>query len=165
MDDGRHFTDYRPNCHLNNLVRTNNNANNSFQYRMFLTHNANNLMDMNRTHACQKNCCGPCQPPYQSGTTMRETRAMVSSSNVAGSGSVACGTKISSDPSIPAHTTEPLSCSQWNVGYANKLQNCCVPTQAAANAYPADRSAAAVKRLSVPGGGVPLTGGDPNFYS
>ena len=24
MDDGRHFTDYRPNCHVNNLVRANN---------------------------------------------------------------------------------------------------------------------------------------------
>ena len=24
MDDGRHFTDYRSNCHINNLVRSNN---------------------------------------------------------------------------------------------------------------------------------------------
>ena len=41
MDDGRHFTDYRPSCHVNNLVRSNNAVLNSHEYRMFLTHNAN----------------------------------------------------------------------------------------------------------------------------
>ena len=107
MDDGRHFTDYRPNCHLNNLMRANQQTNNSFQYRMFLTHNANHIMQQNR---------------------------------------------------------KPLSCSQWSVGHANRLKNCCVPTPAAADTYPVDDSVVAVKRLTVPGGGVPLTGGDPHFY-
>ena len=40
MDDGRHFTDYRSNCHFNNLVRANNAVMNSHDYRMFLTNNA-----------------------------------------------------------------------------------------------------------------------------
>ena len=35
MDDGRHFTDYRSNCHFNNLVRANNAVMNSHDYRMF----------------------------------------------------------------------------------------------------------------------------------
>ena len=56
MDDGRHFTDYRGNCYVNNLIRANNNTFNSYQYRMFLTQNADNMMQMNRTNACQKNC-------------------------------------------------------------------------------------------------------------
>ncbi len=55
MDDGRHFTDYRPNCHVNNLVRSNNATLNSHEYRMFLTHNAGKLMDLNRTYTTQKN--------------------------------------------------------------------------------------------------------------
>ena len=63
MDDGRHFTDYRPNCHTNNVVRTNNKVNNSFQYRMFLTHNASDLMELNNKYSCQKNCCGSCANP------------------------------------------------------------------------------------------------------
>ena len=29
MADGRHFTDYRPNCHTNNLLRADNNIGNS----------------------------------------------------------------------------------------------------------------------------------------
>ena len=45
MDDGRHFTDYRANCHVNNLVRANNKILNSHEYRMFLTHNAKKIMD------------------------------------------------------------------------------------------------------------------------
>ena len=47
MADGRFFTDYRPNCYTQNLIRSKNGLNNSFQYRMFLTHNAENLMDIN----------------------------------------------------------------------------------------------------------------------
>ena len=60
MADGRHFTDYRPNCHTNNLLRADNEIGNSFQYRSFLTENAETLMDKNREIACAKNCCTPC---------------------------------------------------------------------------------------------------------
>ena len=63
MDDARHFTDYRPNCHVNNLVASNNGILNSFEYRMFLTHNANNLMELNRSYAVQKNGNGECKQP------------------------------------------------------------------------------------------------------
>lgn len=59
MDDGRHFTDYRPNCHFNNLVRANNAITNSHDYRMFLINNANKLMNLNLSYASQKNGCGP----------------------------------------------------------------------------------------------------------
>ena len=72
MADGRHFTDYRPSCHINNIIRTGNNVMNSFQYRLFLTRNANELMDINRQYACKKNCCGPCQEPYHSINTLPE---------------------------------------------------------------------------------------------
>ena len=50
MDDARHFTDYRPNCHLNNTLKANNKTFNSFQYRMFLTHNANKHYRNIRNH-------------------------------------------------------------------------------------------------------------------
>jgi hypothetical protein len=60
MADGRHFTDFRPNCHINNLLRADNEIGNSFQYRLFLSENAETLMDKNREIACSKNCCTPC---------------------------------------------------------------------------------------------------------
>ena len=154
MDDGRHFTDYQPNCHLNNLMRSNNATNNSFQYRMFLTQNANKIMDINRKQACEKNCCAPCQPPYQSGTMMRETQADVSATAVPGNRSVPCGPRMSSDPTTVAHSSQPLSCTQWSVGNSNSVKNCCVPTQEAVNMFiPPD---VAIRRLTSPGGGKPL---------
>ena len=60
MADGRHFTDYRPSCHVNDLLRNDNNISNSFQYRSFMTHNAETIMDKHRQIACSKNCCTPC---------------------------------------------------------------------------------------------------------
>lgn len=61
MSDGRHFTDYRPNCDVDILVQRDNDITNSFSYRKFLQSKANTLMDLNRDHACKKNCCGPCE--------------------------------------------------------------------------------------------------------
>ena len=72
MDDGRHFTDYRSNCHINNLVRSNNAISNSHQYRMFLTHNGERLINLNRAYTTQKNNCGDCDEtmlPEQSTTS------------------------------------------------------------------------------------------------
>ena len=40
MSDGRHFTDFRPNCTINNMLRVQNKVANSYEYRMFLTRNA-----------------------------------------------------------------------------------------------------------------------------
>ena len=77
MDDGRHFTDYRPNCHVNNLVRTNNAVINSHNYRMFLTHNGQKLMTLNRGYASEKNSCAPCQEPYHQGTMLPEQSVQV----------------------------------------------------------------------------------------
>ena len=60
MDDARHFTDYRPNCLVNNHIKSENKIMNSYEYRMFLTRNANKLIDLNRGYATEKNSCGPC---------------------------------------------------------------------------------------------------------
>ncbi len=60
MDGGRHFTDYRPNCYLNNLVRMSNNITSSYDYRQYLIHNADKLMDMNRNYAKEMNGCNEC---------------------------------------------------------------------------------------------------------
>ena len=39
MSDSRFFTSYAPECHVNDLIRADNNISNSFQYRQFLQQN------------------------------------------------------------------------------------------------------------------------------
>ena len=61
MDDARHFTDYRPNRDINNLIRLNNDIVNSHTYRSFLTRNGQKIIDLNKKMSCVRNCCGPCK--------------------------------------------------------------------------------------------------------
>ena len=60
MADGRHFTDFRPNCALNNGLRVQNKLVNSYEYRMFLTRNAEDIMSVNGQYAMDKNACKTC---------------------------------------------------------------------------------------------------------
>ena len=72
MADGRHFTDYRPNCHLNNGIRFSNNMKNTFDYRRFLTNNADELMKINASVAYERNGCASCKEPYHQNTMLPE---------------------------------------------------------------------------------------------
>ena len=58
MDDGRHFTDYRPNCYLDTLVSIPSKSN--YEARQFMIHNGSDIMKANYQNAYQKNSCGPC---------------------------------------------------------------------------------------------------------
>lgn len=60
MDDGRHFTDYRPRCVVDGTIRSQNNINNNFDYRMFLINNGVKMMELNRYDAYKKNKCENC---------------------------------------------------------------------------------------------------------
>jgi hypothetical protein len=60
MADGRHFTDYRPSCDLNNVIKQDNQISNSFDGRLFLQRNASEIMDINKKDACVKNCNREC---------------------------------------------------------------------------------------------------------
>lgn len=71
MADGRHFTDYRPRCDINYLYPRDV-AMSSYDYRMYLTHNAENIMSKDREAAYRKNVCGPCMEPYEVGTMLPE---------------------------------------------------------------------------------------------
>ena len=125
MADGRHFTDYRGNCYVNNLIRNNNNIFNSFQYRSFLTNNAKNLMELNKAYACQKNCCGPCQQPYEVGTMLPTETNTTCNSGL-------CGTTKMMDinKNNPTHNNRKLHCNQWPTDLPyNMPKNCCTPAK------------------------------------
>tara|TARA_Y100001970_G_C14216765_1_gene850138 strand:+ start:600 stop:1133 length:534 start_codon:yes stop_codon:yes gene_type:complete len=72
MADGRNFTDYRQSGVVNNLLRTKSNSFNSHEYRMFLTRNAKQIIDLNRNMAFERNRVGPCMEPYNIGTMLPE---------------------------------------------------------------------------------------------
>ena len=72
MADGRHFTDYRPNCDLNNKGDLNSN-----EYRNHLIRDAEKIMKSNKDLMCEKNCCGVCMEPYNVGTMLPEKTKIV----------------------------------------------------------------------------------------
>lgn len=61
MADGRHFTDYSPRCATNFEALPA--PMSSFDYRMYLTQNAEKLMQKNSEHALKANLCAPCVSP------------------------------------------------------------------------------------------------------
>jgi hypothetical protein len=76
MADGRHFTDYRPRCDINYLYPRDQ-AVSSYDYRMYLTHQAEQLMAADRAATYRKNVCGPCVEPYAVGTMLPEQTKVI----------------------------------------------------------------------------------------
>ena len=162
MDDGRHFTDYRPNCHVNNLVRANNAMLNSHQYRMFLQHNGNKLMSLNRTYACQKNCCGPCNPK----STMLPEQSIQQCNNRS------CNTDFVNQNGLGIgrrYDTNSQECGNWPENMpVGQPSNCCADTNSLFNYYNQIDSKAQgdlISRNTVPSGGNAMGGGDPAAYN
>ena len=57
MSDGRIMTDYRQSDTVNDMIRLNNNVLSSNQYRQFLIHNADSIMNINSQYINEKNSC------------------------------------------------------------------------------------------------------------
>ena len=68
MADGRIFTDYEPNCELNNTIQGEHQIKNSYVYRQYLINNAESLIDRNRTVNAAQNGCSACQNPLKDST-------------------------------------------------------------------------------------------------
>ena len=163
MDDGRHFTDYRPNCAVNNLIRANNQAVNSFTYKKFLTDNAEKIMQMNRAYACQKNCCGPCSK--KSTQLPHETEVVCNKRT--------CSTRVVNPNGVGQGRSygQPESESKCE-GFMNGLPykqpyNCCASDKNLFNYYDdvSSKAQGAFTRHTVPSGGDVFQGGDPKAYN
>jgi hypothetical protein len=72
--DYRLFTDWRPRCSTQYMDMINNNLPSSLEYRMFLTHNTDELIKKNAVKAYMKARCGPCvdNPDWNTGTMLPE---------------------------------------------------------------------------------------------
>ena len=63
MSDARVFTDYNPNCELNNYIQKKYNITNAHEYRAFLQKNAEKIIEDNAKCFEQKDCklCPVCK--------------------------------------------------------------------------------------------------------
>lgn len=160
MADGRHFTDYRPRCFSQYLVTPNGNFPSSFDYRMYLTRNANEIMKKNVLDAYRTNVCGPCVEPYNVGTMLPEQTVQTCNERT-------CSFK-SNDPNglgLGRFTgkgqanvrDEFLQQKKAEQEYFKSNNNCCAPAIDNLYLYPIDGvTHNSYERYSVPGGGVPF---------
>lgn len=61
MDDGRAFTDYRPSCYIDDVLRIQNGIKNSYDYRQFLINNGSKLINNIRLYNIKKSSCNQCE--------------------------------------------------------------------------------------------------------
>lgn len=59
MNDSRYFTQHTGNQIMNDTIKSNENIQSNFDYRMYLTHKGDEMIKTNQTKAC--NQCGTCQ--------------------------------------------------------------------------------------------------------
>jgi len=60
MDDARAFTDWRPSSSVDDMIRYSNNVMSSYEYRQFLIHNGNKIMNVNMKYTEDKLGCNNC---------------------------------------------------------------------------------------------------------
>lgn len=156
MSDGRHFTDYRPNCDLEHELRQENNVMSSFEYRNFLQSNAEQILNVNRKKACRQNCCGgSCKENFNNGTMLPEKYIVKCDGNTC--------TRVLADPTGlgdgRAYFTTPSSCKGLPASYpVDQTNNVCY-TMEDRHHYIGDYKVKP-QRHSHPSGGNVLEGGD-----
>ena len=77
MADARHFTEYGENVKLNGSLQQEFEADNSYEYRMNLVHNAEKVMDVNNKKAFLLNGVTECKTPFAQGTMLPEAQKQV----------------------------------------------------------------------------------------
>ena len=166
MADGRHFTDYRPRCYGQYLIKENNNIPSSYDYRMYLTRNASGIMKKNALDAYSTNKCGPCAEPYDEGTMVPESskeqcNARTCTFSKADPSGLGLGRQYYNPADEKAFRAEFVKAKERENKYFKSNANCCTTPEDDLYYYPIDGSVKnTYDRYSVPGGGVPLSGGD-----
>jgi hypothetical protein len=64
MTDGRNYSDWQPNAVANNEIIKNENIKTNWEYRKYLTENADSIIKLNQVNSCNK-CCN-CPAVYGS---------------------------------------------------------------------------------------------------
>jgi hypothetical protein len=163
ISDGREFTDYRPNCEMNNHVIDENKISNIHDYRLYLINNAEDIIEAHNKYYFSKNGRVSCKQPYEKGTMLPERtrvlcdqhtcRRILVDENGIGEGReyVTNGKKSILDP---------LKKPDYKLD-----DNVCTTLEDNFNYYPFENvhNDNSVRRAG-PGGGKILGGGDPNVF-
>lgn len=164
MSDGRHYTDYRPRC-MTNLMYPDNKPMNSYEYRQYLIHNAENLMKTNMESAYNMNVCGPCVEPFDQGTMLPEQNmvtcdASTCSSKMVNKDGLGTGRNYETSASDQSFKQQFLQQKQKEQEFFNKNPNDCATPEDNLQLYPWDGSILKDmnNRNTIPGGAAPLRG-------
>lgn len=166
MSDGRGYTDYRPRC-ISNYMSPRDTPLNSYEYRQYLISNAEQIMAASRVDAYKQNQCGPCMEPYDTGTMLPEQnivecdastcKSYIADQNGVGTGRQYMDVARQKDPSKNAF----LKVKQNEQMFFKQFNNCCGNAADDIKYYPYDGVVEQeYSRLAMPGGGVPMSGGD-----
>jgi hypothetical protein len=166
MADGRHFTDYRPSCDVNNLIIANNGTLSSFDYRMYLMENAEKLMDINRMYTVEKNACGPCKEPYNIGTMVPEKISVKCDGNTCAN-SVNVLNGLGQGRKYSDNNESNTDCgADWQFPKNVPATKCAQPqdTFDYYNSNDVRNKGKDFERYTSQSGGLALSGGDPSQY-
>lgn len=162
MDDGRHFTDYRPRCVGNDVIETAGRPMNSYEYRQYLIHNAEAIMSKSREVTYTRNACGPCVEPFEVGTMLPEQSVVQCDTSI-------CSVKQGDPQGLgqgrnyydnPDPSTQEFIKRRKadNEKLASAKSECCASAWEDAQYYPLDGVIPSDPgRAAVPGGGAPFS--------
>lgn len=163
MADGRLFTDYRPNCEMNRYIESGNKIKNTHDYRLFLSRNAERLMDKNKDYIYMKNGMGNCMEPYHIGTMLPEKTRVVCDQHT-------CRV-VDVDPNGHGQGREYVT-EKSNDLLTPQMKpekelddNVCATAFDSFNYYPIIENYNTNVRPAVPFGGDILSGGDPKVFN
>lgn len=166
MDDGRHFTDYRPRCTQQFQDKISKKIMSSYEQRMFLTANADDLIKLNARNAYMMNRCGACVEPYDQGTMVPDLESQQCNSRTCSFGvndpyGLGLGRKYYTEDVDQQFKKRFIEEKEKEQKYFRETAQCCGTKQDDIQYFPIDGDVKGdMPRPAVPSGGTPLTGGD-----
>jgi hypothetical protein len=137
----------------------------SYDYRMYLTQNAEEMIKKNAVNAYMQNRCGPCVEPYDVGTMLPEIEKQTCNERTCSFAvndpyGVGLGREFYTQGREDVFKKKFLEQKEIEQGYFRENAQCCGTINDEMQYYPIDGTTPMVMRSAVPGGGTPLTGGD-----
>lgn len=166
MSDGRHFTDYRPRCTQQYQDKVGNRLMSSYEQRMYLTTNAEEIIKSNARGAYLMNRCGPCVEPYDQGTMVPEFEKQTCNSRTCSFGvndafGLGLGRNFFTEEQDQSIRKRFLEEKEKETAFFKQTSQCCGTTKDDLQYYPIDGLVdKEYGRFAVPGGASPMTGGD-----
>jgi hypothetical protein len=166
MADGRHFTDYRPRCSQQYQDKITNKLMSSYEQRMFLTANADELIKMNAHNAYMMNRCGPCVEPYDQGTMVPDFEkqscdSRTCSFSVNDPYGLGLGRKFYTEDQEQVFRKRFIEEKEKETTFFKQSAQCCGTVKDDVQYWPIDGVVNnEYNRNAVPSGGDPMSGGD-----